>query len=195
MRNKKIVQSVPHSIDYIVLIFVTVKTVTKAGYSVSKTKWIMKQYWRISTIRALSGLVLGMLVIGQLYFEFIPPLAELGIVGALILSFILIFFFMGLGWYYDVKAKMWIQKSQAVVERDPFQFVPGPNSYASEYPIHFAFLTTLQTILPKIGIEDSSINDIVVLLKNSVSLGFFCIIFPIAIFLDSLSFGSTFCKS
>ena len=63
----------------------------------SKTKWIMKQYWRISTIRTLAGLVLGMLVIGQLYYEYIPPFAELGIVGALILSFILILFFMGLG--------------------------------------------------------------------------------------------------
>jgi hypothetical protein len=61
---------------------------------VSKTKWIMKQYWRLSTIRALSGLVLGMLVIGQFYYEYIPPLATLGLVGALILSGILIVFFL-----------------------------------------------------------------------------------------------------
>lgn len=127
----------------------------------SKTKWIMKQYWRIGTIRTLSGLVLGMLVIGQLYYEFIPPLADLGLIGALILSFILIVFFMGLGWYYDIKARMWTQKSQALIERDPFQFVPGPNSYASEYPIHFAFLSTLQPLFQKIGIEDSTISDLI----------------------------------
>ena len=127
----------------------------------SKAKWIMKQYWRISTIRTLSGLVLGMLVIGQLYFEYIPALAELGILGAFILSFILILFFLFLGWAYDVKARMWKQKSQALTERDPFQYVPGPNSYASEYPIHFAFMSTIQSVFQKIGVEDSSIDDII----------------------------------
>jgi hypothetical protein len=121
----------------------------------------MKQYWRISAIRALTGLVLGMLVIGQFYFEYIPPLAELGIVGALILSFILILFFMAVGWYYDVRAQLWKQTSQAAIERDPFQLVPGPNSYASEYPIHFAFFSTLQRVFQNIGLKDSSANDII----------------------------------
>jgi hypothetical protein len=130
----------------------------------------MKQYWRISTIRTLSGLVLGMLVIGQLYYEYIPPLVELGIIGALILSAILIVFFMGLGWYYDVKAKMWMASSQAYIERDPFQYVPGPNSYASEYPIHYAFLSTIQTIFQKIGLDDSSIKDILEYLGDYYNL-------------------------
>ena len=68
---------------------------------------------------------------------------------------------MALGWYYDVKAKMWNPSSQVAVERDPFQFVPGPNSYASEYPVHFAFLTTMQNIFEKVGIENSTLNDII----------------------------------
>jgi hypothetical protein len=111
-----------------------------------------------------------MLVIGQFYYEYIPPLADLGLIGALILSFILIAFFMGLGWYYDVKARMWSPKSQAVIERDPFQYVPGPNSYASEYAIHYAFLSTLQATFQKIGLDDSTIRDLIVYLDDYYNL-------------------------
>ena len=77
---------------------------------------------------------------------------------------------MALGWYYDIKAKMWIFSSLVAVERDPFQYVPGPNSYASEYPVHFAFLSTIRSIFQKIGLDDSPINDIIEYLSDFYDL-------------------------
>ena len=47
----------------------------------SLSKWIMKQYWRVGTIRTLLSLALGTLVLGKLYYEYIPVLADLGFLG------------------------------------------------------------------------------------------------------------------
>ncbi|MHA2022411.1 MAG: hypothetical protein ACTSWQ_01995 [Candidatus Thorarchaeota archaeon] len=43
-------------------------------------KWIMKQYW------TLSSLAMGMFVLGRLYYEYIPGLRDLGVLGALTLG-------------------------------------------------------------------------------------------------------------
>ena len=72
----------------------------------SKAKWIMKQYWRVGTIRALLSLALGMLVLGKYYYIYIPVLSDLDLAGALILGTVLMILFMVVGWIYDDKAKL-----------------------------------------------------------------------------------------
>ena len=91
----------------------------------SKSKWIMKQYWRIGTIRSLSSLALSMLVLGRLYYIYIPGLSDLGLLGALILGTFLILLFIGIGTLYDIKGKMWCPKNQALVDRSVYEYVPN----------------------------------------------------------------------
>jgi hypothetical protein len=85
----------------------------------SKARWIMKQYWRISAIRAWMGLALGMFSLGKVYAAQTPGLAELGLIGALILGSVLVLVFLGVGWLYDVKGKMW-SPSVSFFEKHPF---------------------------------------------------------------------------
>ncbi|MFW9805155.1 MAG: hypothetical protein ACFFFK_00335, partial [Candidatus Thorarchaeota archaeon] len=73
----------------------------------SMKKFIMKQYWRVGTIRALLSLAMGMLLLGRLLYVDIPYLQDMGIWGAIILGLLLVLLFMAIGWAYDEKGKMW----------------------------------------------------------------------------------------
>jgi hypothetical protein len=119
----------------------------------------MKQYWRIGTIRVISSLILGMLVLGRLYYVYVPGLNNMGLLGALALGSILILLFMSLGWAYDVKARMWSQQIQALTERSAYEYVSNYKTYALDYPVFCAILQTLRNIFEKVNIETESIND------------------------------------
>jgi len=126
----------------------------------SAMKWFMKQYWRIGAIRALSSLTLGMFVLGRLYYSYIPPLAELGLLGALILGTILVLIFMGIGWYYDAKAKMWSPKMQARVERDPFRYVPNYKSFSIDYPVFYSLTAGLKKVFETLDLDTQALDNL-----------------------------------
>jgi hypothetical protein len=128
--------------------------------TVSKTKWIMKQYWRVGTIRALLSLALGMFVLGRQYYIHIPILEDLGLLGALILGTLLVLLFMGVGWWYDVKGRMWSPKIQATTERSPYQYIPNFKSMTYDYQVLYAIISTLRGILVKSGVNPSAIDDL-----------------------------------
>lgn len=126
----------------------------------------MKQYWRVGTIRAVSSLVLGMLVLGRLYYVYIPGLNDMGLLGALALGSILILLFMGLGWVYDVRARMWSHQAQALKERNAYEYVANYKTYALDYPVFYAILQTMENILEKANLETESIDDFLRYFKN-----------------------------
>ncbi len=128
-------------------------------------KWFMKQYWRIGSIRALTSLTLGMFVLGRLYYSYIPPLADLGLIGALILGTVLVFLFMGVGWYYDAKVSMWSPKTQANVERDPFRYVPNYKSFCIDYPVFYSLTNGLKNIFETLDIDTQTLDNLADYLK------------------------------
>ena len=119
----------------------------------------MKQYWRVGTIRTLSSLAMGMFVLGRLYYEYVPGLQDLGVAGALILGMMLILFFIGLGWLYDVKARMWTQQAQSSVERNPFRYVPEYRALEMEYPIYYGLMLSLKSIMKNMKTDTHSIDE------------------------------------
>lgn len=125
----------------------------------SKIKWFMKQYWRITAIRAWMGLALAMFSLGKVYSEQIPSLNALGLIGALILGSVLVLIFLGIGWLYDVKARMWSPMNQASIERDPYRYIPNYKTYAIDYPAIYAILDVMQQVLSKRGISSGALND------------------------------------
>ncbi|MFW9793958.1 MAG: hypothetical protein ACFFEE_06645 [Candidatus Thorarchaeota archaeon] len=127
----------------------------------SKAKWIMKQYWRVGTIRALSSLGLGMLVLGRYYYGYVPVLRDLGWIGALTLGITLVFIFLGIGWFYDQRARMWSQKTQANAERNPYFYVPNYKNMTMEYPIFYILVRTMRDVAKHIGYDDEKIRSIV----------------------------------
>jgi hypothetical protein len=127
---------------------------------VTKTKWIMKQYWRIGTIRILLALALSMFVLGKQYYGYIPYLIDLGVLGALILGGFLFLLFLGIGWAYDVKGKFWSPKMQANAERNPYQYVSDYKTYAFSYPVYYAVFATLRKTFEKVNLDTVSIRDL-----------------------------------
>ncbi len=125
----------------------------------SKTKWIMKQYWRVGAIRALTGLALGMFVLGRLYFVYVPGLADKGLLGALILGSALVLLFMFFGWLYDVRARMWSPQNQAAVERNPYRYVPDYRTIAVDYAVFYATLRTMRSIFERVNLETNFLDD------------------------------------
>ena len=126
----------------------------------SKLKWIMKQYWRVGTVRALASLVLGMLVLGRYYYIYIPVLSDMEWIGAVTLGIVLIFIFLGIGWLYDQKARMWSQKTQVAVERDPYYYVPNFKNLAIDYPIIYTLIGTIKGVMNRSGLGSKSIDDL-----------------------------------
>jgi hypothetical protein len=135
----------------------------------SKAKWLMKQYWRVGTIRVLAGLAMGMFVLGRLYYTYIPFLANWGLLGALTLGSFLFLLFLSIGWIYDEKGKMWSPKIQAGIERDPYQYVTNFRTAAIDYPVFYAVVHSLRSISEKIGIETEALDDLVYHMKEYFS--------------------------
>jgi hypothetical protein len=120
----------------------------------------MKQYWRIGTIRALLSLVMGMFVLGRGYYIHIPFLADLGLVGALILGSFLTLLFLGIGWLYDEKGRMWSPKLQANAERNPYQYISNYKSMAYDYQTFFAVISTIRKLFEHLSMDTRDLDDI-----------------------------------
>lgn len=122
-------------------------------------KWVMKQYWRVSTIRTLLSLGMWMLILGRSYYGSVPIVSDMGFLGALILGAILFSFFLGLGWAYDTQAKMWSPKMQASIERNPYRYVPAYSSLSMEKPFVYALLYAFLRVFRKAGLDGKYIVD------------------------------------
>ena len=130
----------------------------------------MKQYWRVSQIRILTSLGLSMLVIGKLYLEFVPILRDMGLLGALTLGLILFSAFLGLGWVYDTRMKMWSQKLQANYERHAYYHVPMIKNAAFEYPVLYTLIHTIKNLSDKSEIDGYSVSQLSAYLHEYFSL-------------------------
>jgi hypothetical protein len=129
-------------------------------------KWIMKQYWRVSTIRAILGLLLGMLVLGAFYYRLVPFLSDLGIFGAIILAGIFFLIFLGVGYVYDAKARLWNEQAQVGVEKNPYMFVPYFRFFMAEYPLFYALIYTMKKVLHAYGLDSSNVEDLSLYLEG-----------------------------
>jgi hypothetical protein len=120
----------------------------------------MKQYWRVGTIRVLLSLALGMFVLGKGYYVHIPILANLGLLGALILGSLLLILFLGIGWLYDDKGQMWSPKLQAAAERNPFQYTPNYKSATYDYQAFYAITATMRKVLKQAGLDSTPLDEL-----------------------------------
>ena len=130
------------------------------GRRLSKAKWLIKQYWRIGVTRAWMSLAMSMLALGKVYYELIPVLADWGFWGAVTLGIVLSFVFLGIGWAYDVKARMWSPKTQSSIERDVYRYLPNYKTYAIDYPTIYAMLSVLRGSFASMGLSTESIDDL-----------------------------------
>lgn len=117
-------------------------------------------------MRALASLGMSMLVLGRYYYVYIPALADLDLLGALILGVVLVIIFLGIGWLYDERGRMWSQKVQVGVQRDPYRFVPNNRSFAIDFPVTYAVLSTLQGIFQEHGMDTKEVRDLVRYLRD-----------------------------
>ncbi|MFW9975732.1 MAG: hypothetical protein ACFFDQ_10725 [Candidatus Thorarchaeota archaeon] len=124
----------------------------------TRAKWVMKQYWRIGTIRALLSLALGMFVLSKYYYIYIPILSDWDLFGAITLGVILILVFMGVGWGYDEKAKLWNEAVVVQTERYPYAFVPEYRTYAVDYPMTLSLMKILKGIYLQAGIDTHKLD-------------------------------------
>ena len=121
---------------------------------------MMKQYWRVGTIRQIFGVVLGMFVLGRYYYGFIPVLQDMGLLGAVVLATALIILFLFLGYLYDVKGKLWNEQLQVLTERDPYSYVPQFRFLMMEYPIFHSLVYSLKSVLMKLNLDHKTIDDL-----------------------------------
>lgn len=101
-----------------------------------------------------------MFSLGRLFYGDIPVLKDMGIFGALSLGSLLVLLFLGIGWAYDEKARMWRAKSQVAMERNPYSFVPNYKTQANSYPGDYAVLRTLSRVSAKLGLTISAIDSL-----------------------------------
>lgn len=132
----------------------------------------MKQYWRVGTIRAIVGVLLGMLVLGRYYYKFIPFFNSLhpSILGAILLAGMLLLIFLFIGYLYDAKYKLWNENIQITTEKNPFQYVPQPRLFQTEYPAFFAIFDTIRRILKKRNIDTTRIDEYIQYLDDYFKL-------------------------
>ena len=133
-----------------------------------KSKWIMKQYWRVGTIRTIVSVLQGMLVLGRYYYQIIPFYNSFhpSIIGAFLLAGTFLLIFLIAGYVYDAKLELWNEQTQVTVEKDPYQYVPNPRIFQLEYPILYAVIDTLRKILIKRGMNTDKIDRFVLYLDG-----------------------------
>ena len=135
----------------------------------AKAKWIMKQYWRIGTVRAIFALLMGMLILARYYYVFIPWLLDMGFFGALFLALILLLIFLFAGYLYDVKGRLWSEKMQVMAEKNVYSYVPSFKSLSTEYPYVYCLVDTMKQILTHYKLNTTAVDDLAVYLDSYFS--------------------------
>ena len=103
---------------------------------------------------------MGMLSLGKVYASGIPVLDDWGFFGAVILGTILIFVFLGVGWLYDVKGRLWSPSTQSAAERDAYKYLPNIKTYTIDYPSIYSLLNTMKGIIEKLGLNTERIDEL-----------------------------------
>jgi len=107
-----------------------------------------------------------MLVLGRYYYGFIPPLSNLGFLGALILAAIISLVFLGLGYLYDAKAQLWNQRLQVLVDHDPYAYVPNFRYLMAEYPIFYALVRMNRDLVDTLKLDSGPISHLATYLSE-----------------------------
>ncbi|MHA1770221.1 MAG: hypothetical protein ACTSXS_01335 [Candidatus Thorarchaeota archaeon] len=133
-----------------------------------KAKWIMKQYWRLSTIRAIIGVLLGMLVLGRYYYQFVPILRDMSpsVLGAITLGMIFLGIFLFVGYLYDDVSHLWNERMQVAIEKDPFSYVPFIRTKMAEYPYFYIWIYLLKELSDETQVPTQHLKDLVLYLEK-----------------------------
>ncbi|MHA1246290.1 MAG: hypothetical protein ACTSPE_03120 [Candidatus Thorarchaeota archaeon] len=133
-----------------------------------KSKWIMKQYWRLTTVRAILGVLLGMLVLGRYYYGFLPILRDMdpSILGAIVLAAVFLGIFLVFGFIYDDVLQLWNERSQVNMDKNPYSYVPLIRLKMAEYPYYYSWLYLLRCVATDRGLDAKWVSDLALYLDE-----------------------------
>jgi hypothetical protein len=120
-------------------------------------KWLMKQQWRIIQIRGIWGLFYGILLLAIAYYEFIPWFSNIEIWGPFLFAGVIVVAFLILGYVYDRVLMLWAPSQEVIMERNPFQYVPGPKERIYWLPLYSALLTVAEDLSDHYGLDKRDI--------------------------------------
>lgn len=122
-------------------------------------KWLMKQQWRIIQIRGIWGLFYGILLLAIAYFDYIPFFSEMNALGPFVFAVALIVIFMISGYIYDRVFVLWAPSQEVAAERNPFQYVPGPQERIYWLPLYSGLLDVMEDISLHFDFDTTAITE------------------------------------
>ena len=122
-------------------------------------KWLMKQQWRVIQIRGIWGLFYGILLLAYSYFEYVPFFSDMAILGPFAFAGLLLFIFLILGYVYDRVFVLWAPSQEVVMERNPYQYVPGPKDHIFWFPLYSVMLDATEQLAEKLQVDTLAIQD------------------------------------
>ncbi len=122
-------------------------------------KWLMKQQWRIVQIRGIWSLMNAVLLLAYAYYAVFPIFADMEMVGPFAFAFILLIMFLFIGYLYDRVFVMWAPSQEVSMERNPFQYVPGPKDQIFWLPMYSTILDSVEMIAKELEADTTAIRD------------------------------------
>ncbi len=122
-------------------------------------KWLMKQQWRIVQIRGIWSLMNGVLLLAYAYYAVFPIFADMEMIGPFAFAFILLILFLFIGYLYDRVFIMWAPSQEVSMERNPFQYVPGPKDHIFWFPMYSVFLDAVESLGNALSVDTTAIRD------------------------------------
>ncbi|MFW9805315.1 MAG: hypothetical protein ACFFFK_01140 [Candidatus Thorarchaeota archaeon] len=120
-------------------------------------KWLMKQQWRVIQIRGIWGLFYGILLLAIGYYEFIPFFLDMGPYGPFAFAGVILVAFLILGYIYDRVLVMWAPSQEVIVERNPYQYIPGPKETIYWMPLFSALLNIAEELSDHFELDKTEI--------------------------------------
>ncbi len=108
---------------------------------------------------------------GRYYYGFVPFLRDLdpSIAGAVILAGILLVGFLFFGWLYDDVLRLWNEKSQVAIEKDPYSYVPLLRVKMLDYPYFYSWLYLLKNLAEEVEVSTQWLSDLAAYLHEYYS--------------------------
>lgn len=122
-------------------------------------KWIMKQYWRLVTVRGIWNLFYGILLLAIAYYMYLPFFYDMGALGPFALAFVLFMTFLIIGYLYDRVFVMWGPQQEVTIERNPFSFVPQPQDHIFWFPAYAGLLEASAQLADVFDLDKANIED------------------------------------
>ena len=122
-------------------------------------KWLMKQYWRLVQVRGIWNLFYGILLLAIAYYVYIPFFYDMGATGPLVLSIVLLFSFVIIGYLYDKVFVMWGPQQEIMIERNPYSFVPQPQDQIFWFPSYAGMLEASAQLAEEFDLDTRVIKE------------------------------------